>query len=152
MMRPSARFGRSEAKRHRSRGTSIEVFIVGIERGNRHVDEFQMADRAMAAAGVDHNRRARANGVALAVELHFTRAFEDVINFDYALVIMRLGIVFDGVDMKRCRGLRFVGKEPASEPTRTLDRLHIIALDQAKPGALRGCFAQVRIFFKSTSS
>ncbi len=79
----------------------VEPFVAWIEGGNRHDQRPQLADGAVAAAGLNQDGVAGVNGMALAVEFHLAFAFEDVIDLGEPLMIVGLGVDADVGDVER---------------------------------------------------
>jgi len=74
---------------------SIKPFIIGVERRNWDVEDSELSDGAMPAAGLDVNRRHWFERDELAVEFDVAFPFKHDIDFDHLLVEMRAGILVD---------------------------------------------------------
>lgn len=77
----------------------VEPLVLGVESGDRYVDELQLANRPVPAAGFDHHRRAGLNVEQLAVEFDVAGAFQEVVQLGCAFVVMgpRGAVGFDHV-------------------------------------------------------
>ena len=90
------------------RRSSIKPFVGFVEGGDRDVDDLELADGAVAAAGLDVHGRHGLERDQLAVELHLTLPFEHQIDFGHAFVVVRarVGLDLDAVNAGGIAGLR----------------------------------------------
>src|SRR5690606_33939026 len=96
------------------------VFVSGIELGDRNVEDFQVFRHgAVAAAGLDEDGRSRAEGMNGAVEFDMALAFEDVVEFGHALVVVQLAVALDLHQVHGGDGVRIVHESPPRQPAGT---------------------------------
>lgn len=107
---------------------SIKPLVLLVESGHGNVDDFEFADRSVAAAGTDVNRRHGPDRESLAVQFHLAVAFEDEINLGHLLVIMSLRVGFDIDHVHAGRVVRRIGKGPARKAAGTTCRRQFVEL------------------------
>src|SRR5438876_9378238 len=109
-------------------GLSVEPLVILFERRDGDIDDFEVADRAVAAAGSDVNGGHRFDMMTLAIEFNFAFAFEHKVNLRRSLVIMRAGIGLDVDQMQAGSRAGQFGKSASREAARTTLRRQSIKL------------------------
>src|SRR5436305_15255623 len=82
----------------------IEPLVVRIKRRHRDVDDLQLPDGPVAAAGLDVDGGHRPHRDALAVELEVAFALEDEVDLGHPLVVVRAGVGADLDEVDRGTG------------------------------------------------
>ena len=109
---------------------SVEPLVMRIKGGDGDVEDFHAADRAVAAAGFDEDRREGLHREAFAVELDeaFALHFEHGVNLRHFLVIVRTRIELDVDDVDGGDGVVWRGKTPARPAARAAHGRNLVEL------------------------
>lgn len=110
---------------------SVEMLVGGVKGREDNVEDLHLADRTVTNARWNVNALASSNRKQLAVELDLglRACFENVIDLDVMVVMMRGGILFDLDLMQRERRLRNIGQCSSRPTARTADRLSSSQVD-----------------------
>jgi len=76
-------------------GWLVEPLVRRVERGDGHIEDLQLADCSVSAAGLDEDRCFRLERMSFTIEFDMTFAFQHVIDFGHLLVIVGLTVFFD---------------------------------------------------------
>src|SRR5690606_7167852 len=89
--------------RLKGRSLSDMIIVFGVEFRHGNVEVLHVAAHGtMTAGGLDHHGCSRSERVDLVVEFDVSFAFEDIVDFRHALVIVRFAIFLDFNEMHRC--------------------------------------------------
>ena len=110
----------------------IEPLIIRVKGRYGHIDDSHFTDGSMTATWLDQDRRAGADLMELAIQFHLAVAFEDVIDLSQFAMVMRSCIRADINDVQRCGSIGIVGKGTTGLPTRAVDRIDLIGVDQVE--------------------
>ena len=100
---------------------SILPLIAFIECRDDQIDNLQVSDGAMAAAGVDHDGSERFNWDALAVEIQEPLPLQNKVDFGRSVVIVCARIRLDLDEMNAGRRFTRIGKGTSRDAAGALD-------------------------------
>lgn len=111
-----------------SAGTLVEPLVLRIEGGHGYIDDLQLANGAVATAGLDENGRHGFHRKPLSIQFHFALALQNEINLGELLVIVAPGILLDVHQMNRGDRVVWRDERPPCETARTTLRIDFIQL------------------------
>ena len=111
-----------------TRDSLVKPLILAIESGDGDVDDLQLSDRAMSAAGLDQNCCHRLQRKNFSIQLHLAFTFEHEIEFGHLFMIVRPGIFLDVNQVKGSDRIIRAGKGAPGEATGTTDRGSLVQL------------------------
>jgi hypothetical protein len=106
----------------------IKPFIGRVERRDADVDDAKLADRPVAAEGLDQDCSERADGNCVTIQFHVTPAFEDQVDLRVPLVVVHLRVLLDVHDMDRGGGVVRYGQGPPGIPAGTSHCFDVIEM------------------------
>ena len=114
-----------------SSGPSVEPLVLRVERGDRHIDEFHLSDRAVAATGLDQHRRTGPYRMADSIQFHRSFPSEEIIDFRHPLVVVTFRFSLGSHQMERGDSISIVGERPSGLSARTGNLRNFIELTDA---------------------